>query len=105
MSHAGSTKAGAWQVNGPHTTMDAIAWDDYRIPATFWKRLERKSFPATPLQEECWLFRGAKDTNPQIAMATRLLGVPKEELLAVVPTCGHSNCANPAHLCATKRKM
>jgi hypothetical protein len=72
--------------------------DDYRIPQFIWNMLVIEP-------SGCWTWSGSQDTNPQIAMATRLLAVPRKALLAVVPTCGNATCANPAHLCVTRREQ
>lgn len=76
--------------------MDPVAWDDYRFPAWFWRSM------TVCTDTGCWLAKeGLK--HPQVTVARRVLGVTRDQLLAVVPTCGEIRCANPAHLCVTLR--
>jgi len=77
----------------PHGYM-SIAWEDYRVPANFWQRLERWG------ERDCWLWRGRKDMNPRVAMASRL-GVNRDDILAAIPSCGVIECCNPKHTCLT----
>jgi hypothetical protein len=78
-----------------HGLSEKVAWDDYRIPAHVWKNLV--------IEHDHWVWLGSRDVNPQIVMTQRILGWPRDLILAVVPTCGVAACANPAHLCATMR--
>lgn len=87
-----------------HGFMD-IPWDDYRLPEYLWKNLLKTRDGTSPTNYvECWLWGGAKDVNAAVVIATRLLGVSRDQLLAVVPTCGNEKCARPSHLCVTTRK-
>ncbi len=73
-----------------------LPWDDYRIPAHIWRSLTQDG--------GCWRYKGAKDVNPQMIMVTRLTGLTRNDVLAAVPTCGTVNCANPAHICVTRKQ-
>lgn len=73
-----------------------VRWEYYLIPRHFWERLEADEATG------CWRWVGRKDVNARLAMAMRLGAVKRrEEVLALVPTCGFIDCANPAHTCLT----
>lgn len=77
-----------------------LAFEDYRIPPNIWARLEKRSFVATPLDGPCWIWRGRNEVDPRMVIALRL-GYSRHDILALVPTCGRIECANPAHTCLT----
>lgn len=74
--------------------IEGVAWDDYRLPVWMWSRLTRTD-------GGCWLLND-KTVNPQVAIARRILALPRDRILGAVATCGHPLCANPAHICVTE---
>jgi hypothetical protein len=74
-----------------------LPWEHYLIPSHIWKQLERD-------EHGCWLWRGRKDVDVRMALFTRLTGKARSEVIAVVPTCGVIECANPAHTCLTLKQ-
>lgn len=83
-----------------------IEWDDYRLPAHIWKGICRTKYDraAIDVKLECWLWCGAKDVNAKMVMVKYLRPtLQRDQILALVPTCGHTTCCRPSHLCLTVR--
>ncbi len=83
-----------WGPGTIHGMVESVPWDDYRLPAWFWKDL------SLCVETGCWQ---SKQPNPQMLVVRRISGLTRDQVLAAVPTCGDVTCANPAHICVTRK--